>query len=369
MRKTYLREYLPSFRKKRCVVKIGSSLLADSSNGVLDTKAIRRYVNDVANLMKNKWQVILVSSGAVAAGMSVLRLNRRPSSIKELQSCAAIGQVSLMSSYEKSFSKKGMHCAQILLTADDLSHRDRYLNAKNTIELLLKEGVVPVVNENDSVATDEIAFGDNDMLSALVAGACDASVLVILSDVDGLYMGIGQEKRLARVVDEVTDEVFSWVYKSRGKTTKGGMHSKLKSAASASQWGIYTFIASGRKRNVVSKILVSARQEGTLFLPKEKKASARRLWLLHIAKPKGTIYIDEGAEHALVRGKKSLLCPGILSVEGAFSKSDVVEIRARKGTLVAKAITSMPVEELTRYLGKRYEKEAAHRDNIAITIP
>ncbi len=369
MRKSYYEKYLLPLKKKRCVVKIGSSLLASKrSDAGIDEKAIRDYVKDICFLTENGWQVILVSSGAVAGGMSVLGLHSRPTSVRQLQSCAAVGQVSLMELYSKAFARKKRYCGQILLTSDDLRIRSRYINAKNTIENLLKEGIVPIVNENDTVATDEIAFGDNDRLSALVAGACDASVLLILSDVDGVYKtNSSGEKELVSLLSHIDETVFSWIYKRIGRTTKGGMRSKLEAALSASLWGIYTVITSGNNKNPVSSVLIKAKQQGTLILSQERKASSKRLWLAHIATPEGSIFVDKGAANAITKDRKSLLCPGIVDVQGAFNRGAVVDIYSIENKrLIARAIASLSSAEIQKNIGKRHSKEAMHRDNLVV---
>ncbi len=356
--------YLPEIHPKRCVVKVGSSLLAKPTPPYLNMHRMSNLVRQISLLQDNGWQVILVSSGAVAGGMSVLGFARRPEGITDLQACAAVGQVILMKRYARLFQYRGKLCAQVLLTAEDLRTRSRYRNAKATIMRLLERNVVPVVNENDTVSTEEIAFGDNDRLSALVAGTCDAKVLIILSDVDGLYSDLDR-KEVVPVVERVDDKIKKMVKTKQGKTTVGGMATKLQAAEIATRWGIYTIIASGHRKDVLVDLLIKHRYWGTLFLPPQKRMESKKMWIAYVAQIKGDLIIDPGAKEAITSRGKSLLCAGIKGVVGEFKKGDVVRILC-EGEEVGKGIAGMDSEEIKVSLGKRAHREAVHRNNLVV---
>ncbi len=356
--------YLPDIQPKRCVIKVGSSLLAKSTAPYLNVHRMSNLVRQISELLDNGWQVILVSSGAVAGGMSVLGFNRRPERMTDLQACAAVGQVILMKRYARLFNYRGKHCAQILLTAEDLRSRVRYRNAKATIVELLEREVVPVVNENDTVSTEEIAFGDNDRLSALVAGACEAKVLIILSDVEGLYSDV-ERRTLVPVVERIDRRIRDMVRTKRGKTTVGGMETKLQAAEIASRWGIYTIVASGHRRNVLVDLLIRRRHLGTLFLPAKERTESKKMWIAYIAQVKGELVIDDGAKEAIVSRGKSLLCAGIKEVRGQFSAGDVVRILCQNEE-IGRGVAGMDSEEMRKFLGKRAHKEAIHRDGLVV---
>ncbi len=356
--------YLPDIQPKRCVVKVGSSLLAKPTAPYLNVHRMSNIVRQISLLLDNGWQVILVSSGAVAGGMSALGVEHRPEKMTELQACAAVGQVILMKRYAKLFLFRKKICAQILLTAEDLRTRSRYCNAKSTIIKLLEHGVVPVVNENDTVSTEEIAFGDNDRLSALVAGSCDARVLIILSDVEGLYSDL-EDKKVVPVVERIDQSIRAMVKKKQGRTTVGGMATKLQAAEIASRWGIYTIVASGHRKDVLVDLLIRRRHIGTLFLPAKKRTESKKMWIAYMAQIKGDLIIDRGAKEAIVSGRKSLLCAGVKQVVGRFNKGDVVRIVC-EGEELGRGIAGMDSEEMNRFLGKRAHKEAVHRDFLVL---
>ncbi len=356
--------YLPDFNPKRCVVKIGSSLLASQRPPYLNVYRMSKYVKQISKLLDLGWEIVLVSSGAVAAGMSVLNFKNRPTKMSQLQACAAVGQVILMKRYARLFQYRKKHCAQLLLTAEDLRSRQRYLNAKNTILELLDKKIVPIVNENDTVSTDEIAFGDNDKLSAMVAGCCDAKILIILSDVDGLYRSV-EEKDVIAVVDKIDDKIRCLVKKKSGRTTVGGMASKLEAADLAGKWGIYTIVASGHRDNILIDLLVNRIHKGTVFLPSQYKKALKKMWIAYVATPKGEIIIDEGAYKAISLKGKSLLCAGIIKINGQFRSSDAVKI-VYNGTEVGRGLAGMSSQEMLQFLGRRANKEAVHRNNMIL---
>ncbi len=265
-------EYLKGLRN--IVVKVGTSVL--SKNGRFDEKAIERLSGEIATLLKSGVKISIVSSGAIGAGMTILKLKERPAQMRELQGSAAVGQRYLMQCYEKAFSKKGFSTAQVLLTWDDMANEKRYLNARHTLKQIQDWGIVPVVNENDTVATDEIRFGDNDRLSSLLSILIEADCLVILSDTNGLYAGGKErlEKNRLKIIERVDDEIFGHVQESRSALTVGGMGAKLKSVYTATASGIPVILADGREKNILGKIF-KGEDVGTFFKPESRKARAR----------------------------------------------------------------------------------------------
>ncbi|MCU0666132.1 MAG: glutamate 5-kinase [Candidatus Omnitrophica bacterium] len=345
---------------KRIVVKIGSSLMYSKDNK-LDVARIHAVSRQVAELLKDKKEVIIVSSGAIAMGMGVLKLDSRPRQLHILQACAAIGQNKLMNFYSQYFKKYSLVCAQVLLTWDDVSQRERYLNAKNTLLSLLKLGVVPVINENDTVATDEIKFGDNDRLSSLVAGLVGADLLVILSDVDGLLDK--DKKTVVGLVEEITPSVRALACPTNKSRCVGGMVTKLDAAGICVDSGIPCVITNGRKND---SILNALKAQGTFFAPKKDFFAARKHWLAFSAKPQGKIIVDDGAKQALLNNK-SLLAVGVLSCAGDFKPDDIVSIMDSAGGQLAKGKTSVSSIDLCQVKGKRFNREVVHRDNLVIT--
>jgi glutamate 5-kinase len=346
---------------KRIVVKIGSSLFA-SGGTAIDKEVFDSTVAQVAGLMKAGKEVVIVSSGAIAMGMFILGWTSRPTEIFDLQAAAAIGQNELMNAYRSFFGKyKGHNAAQVLLTWDDFNDRRRYLNAKNTLLALLKYKSIPIVNENDTVSTDEIRFGDNDQLSARVASLISADILIILSDVDGL---LDKDKNVVRVVEEITPQVKALACPTNKKTCVGGMITKIEAAKIAVDSGIPCVIANGRQKEVISSVIGSPLKYGTTFLPKGKLA-ARERWIAFGVKPKGTITIDDGAKAALLNNK-SLLTVGIVGCAGSFSKGDIVSIVGRDGTAFARGKVEISSTQLEKTKGVRFSKEAVHCDNIVI---
>jgi glutamate 5-kinase len=343
---------------KRVVVKIGSSLFG----GNLDFNIVNGIAEQIIQLIKEGEDVVIVSSGAIALGMSLLKVvSRRPRELSSLQAFASIGQNELMNIYRNIFEKEKLNCAQVLLTWDDFDNRKRYLNAKNTLLKLLELNTVPIINENDTVSTDEIKFGDNDRLSALVATLINADLLIILSDVDGL---LDKDKRVIRLVDEITPQIRALACPTDKKTCVGGMITKLEAAKIATDSGIPCVIASGFKNDIILSVIKELGKQGTLFIPK-KGLAARERWIAFSAKAKGKIIVDDGAKRALI-DKKSLLSVGVVATEGAFEAGDVVSVRDKQNSEFARGKVGISARQLGRVKGRRYEKEVIHRDNIVI---
>lgn len=346
---------------KRIVVKIGSSLFC-SQGAKPDTAMLNSIAGQVSALLKEGKEVVIVSSGAIALGMSALKLPDRPKELSFLQAAAAIGQSELMDVYRRSFKGLDIDCAQLLLTWEDFSERKRYLNAKNTINTLLKLKSVPIINENDSVSTDEIKFGDNDRLSALVAILVNADLLVILSDVEGL---LDKDKKLIRVVDKITSGIKALACPTQKKACVGGMVSKIEAASIAVSSGIPCVIASGHRKDIIKSLAGNISGNGTLFLAKGEMLDAKARWMAFGTKPKGKILVDDGAKQAL-SGKKSLLSVGIVSCSGNFGCGDIVSICDKRDVEFARGKAGLSVKELEKIQGTRFAKEIIHRDNIVI---
>jgi glutamate 5-kinase len=343
------------------VVKIGSSLMS-GSKGALDTGMIREIAKQVAGLVKEGREVILVSSGAIAMGMSILNLESRPKELSELQAAAAIGQPELMDLYRRFFKEEGLTCAQVLLTWEDFDNRKRYLNAKNTVSTLLKLKSIPVINENDTVSTDEIKFGDNDRLSALVATLTNADLLIILSDVEGL---LTPDKSVVRLVEKITPQIKALACSTRKKTCVGGMVTKIEAANIAVNSGIPCVIANGRRRDIITACAKELETCGTLFLPKDVYLAARKRWIAFGTKTKGKIMVDQGAKRALLNNK-SLLSVGVTAVTGPFASGSTVSVIDHEKNEFARGKVGFSSEQLEKVKGTRTEKEVIHRDNIVI---
>jgi glutamate 5-kinase len=331
---------------KRIAIKIGTNTLSKAS--VVDSDYIRSVAQQVAQLVKAGREVVFITSGAIGMGAGRLGITDTVTDIKTRQACAAVGQPLLMTEYRKAFDKFGLTCAQVLLTAEVLNHRRTYLNLKNAIETLLKLGVVPVLNENDCVATDEIgtAFGDNDKLGALVASKLDADVLIMLSDIDALYDKDPRkfdDAKPVKAVYEITDAIIKSAGSRGSKFATGGMKSKIEAAKIASNAGCRIVLANGRIKDVITKI-IAGEDIGTVFMPK-RKLSNRLRWLLNSAAG-GTITVDDGAVEA-IKKKKSLLPKGIKSVNGSFDAGGVVMLNT-----FAKAVTNFSSDELRKIAGK-----------------
>jgi len=362
--------------KKRIVIKIGTAVLTKPS-GVINEVTIERIVDDVAELLNSGAEVIIVTSGAIGAGMGRLKL--QGGSIREKQALASIGQGHLMSIYEKFFRKHKRLVAQVLLTSDDLAQRQRYLNARNTLLTLLSLGVVPVVNENDTVAVEEIKFGDNDRLSALVASKVEADQLVILTDVDGFFSADPRAEKKVKLIREIEAITPELEEKASGRGTQrgtGGMVTKLEAARIATASGITMYIANGNKEKVLKKIW-NGENPGTKFLPGKAKIVSRKRWIAFDTRIEGKIAVDEGAKEALLKRGKSLLPSGISQVEGRFSTGACVAVVDMEGKEFARGLTSYSSDEIEKIKGKKTSEiektlgykdydEVIHRDNLVI---
>jgi len=362
-------------KAKRVVVKVGTSVLA-AKDFSLDRAWIKEFSSQIAGLLKQGREVIVVSSGAIAAGMHLLGIKKRPRSLPEQQACAALGQGHLMNAYEECFKKSGFHAAQILLTWEDIRERRRYLNAENTLHTLLRKKAVPVINENDTVAVDEIKFGDNDTLSALVANLADADLLIMLTDVEGLCIGGSKGKGCVDVVSKIDSRIEKAASGTDKEHSLGGMKTKLEACKIAMASGVHCVIANGRKNDVLLKIL-KGDKVGTVFVPKKAKMQARKRWIAYNAKAQGKVIVDDGAKEALVKKNKSLLACGVKAVEGRFSYGDVVLICGGDGVEFARGLSNYSAEDLDKIKGmstkeaeklvqQNFYQEAVHRDNLAV---
>lgn len=363
---------------KRVVVKIGSNILTESTGG-LNYKRIHAIAHDVALICDIGYEVVVVSSGAIAAGMEKMGLTEKPKEIVLKQAAAAAGQSSLMRAYERSFSRHNKKVAQILLTRGVVSFRPTYLNSRNTLNALLSYGIIPIVNENDTVATDEIKFGDNDQLAAVVAGLIDADRLVILSDVEGLYSADPKKDHSAKVISyvrEVTPDLESIAGGAGSRVGTGGMYSKLLAARKATSFGICVNIISGKKKGLLLSLL-SGQQHGTEFVARKKCMTSRKGWIAYAMSPKGTLMLDDGAVNAILKGGKSLLPSGIVSIDGSFGHHEAVFCVDQAGSRIAKGIVNYSSDELQRIKGRRtseiekilgtkHEDEIIHRDNMVV---
>lgn len=363
---------------KRLVIKIGSNILT-SDKGGLDIDRIQALSDDISSVREAGYEVVIVSSGAVAAGMEKLGLKEKPRDIVLKQAAAAVGQSSLMWAYEKCFGSHNKKVAQILLTREDFSDRKRYLNSRNTIGVLLSYGIVPIINENDTVATDEIKLGDNDHLASLVAGLIEAERFIILSDVDGLFTAdprIKPDAKLLAFVEEITHDLEERAGGSRTTVGTGGMYSKLLAAKKAVKNGIAVNIINGRNKGAICSLL-SGVKSGTEFRPEKIKLSSRKDWIAHGSRAKGSLCLDRGAVNALLEGGKSLLPSGILSLSGNFDSGDAVFCIDTDGKRIAKGITNYSSTEIVKIKGRktneieavigyRYSDEVIHRDNLVV---
>jgi glutamate 5-kinase len=363
---------------KRLVVKIGSRVLT-SEDRELDLGVIAGIAEQVATARAAGREVIIVTSGAVAAGRGVLGLADRPRTIPEKQAAAAVGQTRLMRAYEDAFAGRGLTCAQLLLTHADLADRTRFLNARATIETLLACGTVPVINENDTVVVEEIKFGDNDNLSALVTNLADAQLLVILTDIDGFYDADPRqnpEARLVPLVPTITREVERAAGGSGSAVGTGGMATKIAAAKKAGKSGVATLMANGKTPATLTRAL-AGEEIGTLFLPAGESLTSRKHWIAFTLKPKGRLFVDEGACKVLARHGRSLLPSGVVRVEGEFGRGACVRICGPDGIEFARGLVDYAHTEVARLighksseieaiLGYKYGDEVIHRDNLVI---
>ncbi|MCB1068732.1 MAG: glutamate 5-kinase [Verrucomicrobia bacterium] len=371
-------------KAKRIVIKIGSRVLVQRS-GRPDTRRMRELADQISELRANGLEVILVSSGAVGAGMEALNMKTRPKAIPDLQMAAAVGQSRLMAAYDELFGRRGIRIGQILLTHDDLKHRARHLNARNTMLNLLRHNIVPIVNENDVVAIDEIRFGDNDLLASLVAIMMDADLMILLTTVDGFRIPAGKDGRTKRasVLRELDDALLRHATGKGGELSTGGMASKLKSAAMAVSTGIPVVIANGRARNILPSV-IDGKNTGTLLLPPHMEAGEeiphRKRWIAFFHRSRGSLVIDDGARTALVDKGRSLLPIGVREVEGEFEKGSVVNVLDTSRQLVARGLSAYNSRDMRMIqghksadiktmLGACVYDEVIHRDNMVILTP
>ncbi len=347
----------------RIVVKVGTGVLTDSRKQP-DPAQLEQLVAQIAEQRRAGKEIIFVTSGAVGAGMGVLGYEKRPSDLAELQACAAIGQTRLMAIYEKLFAQHGLHVAQVLLTHDDLEHHERHLNARNTLVTLLSRGVVPIINENDAISFTEIKFGDNDKLSALVASLLPADLLVILTTVEGVIENFGKANpKTIATIERIDAALEKMAGGTDSATAVGGMTSKIQAAKIAVRSGIPLVIASGRKQNVLARV-IAGEAEGTIFVPQPNKLRGRKRWIAFFHHPKGTLFVDDGAKVALREKGKSLLPPGIARCDGEFEAEDVVRICDRDGTEFARGIAAFGATDIRGR--KLLRVEVVHRDNLVI---
>jgi glutamate 5-kinase len=360
-------------KNARCVVvKVGTSTITNS-DGTLDKLQIEKLALQISCLREKGKDVIVVTSGAIGAGMAVLGLKKRPNDISGLQACAAVGQGRLIETYAESFKKHKYIVAQILLTAEDFRSRVRFLNARNTLLKLLEENVIPIVNENDTVVVSEIKFGDNDKLSALVANLVQADLLVILSDVEGLY---DEKKVVIERVQKVTGDIESLCCGKGSALSTGGMQTKLEAAKIVTRAGEGMIIANGRRNNVLIDIF-NGEKIGTFFEPHTEGLTAKKRWLAFFTKIHGSIIVDKGAEEALSKKGKSLLASGVVGVRGSFKVGDTVNIIDLEGRKFACGLVNYNNEEIEKIKGLKTSQiemvlkyktsdEVIHRDNMSI---
>ncbi len=359
-------------KPKRITIKVGTRVLTGEDNRI-DEKIIASLAEQVSDLMERKIEVLLVTSGAIGAGLGLLARAKKSKSLSELQAIASIGQNHLMDLYNKYFSKKKVLTGQILLTQDDFNDRKRFLNIRYTINSLFKLNALPLINENDTVATDEIKCGDNDRLSSLVADAVNSDMLIILTDVDGLY---DHDGKVIDSVEHINKGIKSFCRGKGCEISSGGMISKLESIKAASNAGIEGFIACGKKKDIIRDI-ISGKKVGTRFCAREVKVRARKRWIAYGAKTKGRIIVDKGAENAVFEKNKSLLPSGVVDVIGKIKKGDIVDIVSSDNLIIARGLTNYTDEEIRKIMGKRSDKiepelgykdydEVIHRDNLVL---
>ncbi|RPF47132.1 glutamate 5-kinase [Thermodesulfitimonas autotrophica] len=364
---------------KRIVIKVGTSSLTHKT-GKLNLGQMEKLVREMADLYNEGRELLLVTSGAVGAGMGRLGWKTRPKTIPEKQACAAVGQGLLLQVYENFFSQYGITVGQVLLTRDDFADRRRFLNARNTLLTLLRLGILPIINENDTVAVDEIRFGDNDTLSALVTNLIDAEMLLILSDVDGLYTADPRKDPAARFIPEVekiTPELEAVAGGAGSATGSGGMVTKFQAAQIVGQAGAVMVIAAAAADNVLRRVL-AGEEIGTVFWPAERHLKGRKRWILFGTTVQGKIYVDEGAARALCEDGRSLLPSGIVGVEGDFEAGHAVSIIAPGGREIARGLVNYAAAEVDRMkglktreiaalMGQQPYDEVVHRDNLVLT--
>jgi len=361
---------------KKIIVKLGSMVLAAPGGGV-DQNLIDRLAQEMADLSRQGRVFVIVSSGAILMGMQEMGRRQRPRTVQEKQALAAIGQNRLMRAYMESFSRHGIKVGQVLLTREGLDNRPRFVMARNTLETLLHMGVIPVINENDTVAVDEIRFGDNDFLASMVVNLADADLLILLTNTRGLFSRDPRlgEGKLVEVVEDV-DEAVLGMAGGAGAAGTGGMSSKVLAAKRVAHMGVPTVIADGRTPGAIKSIL-QGEPVGTLFLPSPEKLASRKHWIAYSANPKGTLVIDDGAVKALTVGKKSLLPSGILEVKGRFENGALVRCVNREGREIARGVTEFSSGQIRMVRGRHSKdielilgscpgEEIIHRDDLVI---
>jgi len=370
------RELLKSV--KRVVIKIGSRVLTGVDGG-LDHGVIGRICGDMALLREQGKQVVVVSSGAIAAGRSELGLTEKSRTIPQKQAAAAIGQTRLMRAYEEALAPHDLKAAQLLLTSEDLGSRQRFLNARATIDTLLGFGIIPVINENDTVVVDEIKFGDNDNLSALVTNVAESDLLLILTDVEGLYSadpGVNPDARLIPLVQDITRELERAAGGSASGVGTGGMATKVAAAKKAGKNGVPTILVAGKRAGIISAAMLGE-EVGTLFLPHDAGLNRRKHWIAYTLKPAGRVIVDDGARNVLQRKGKSLLPSGVVGVDGRFERGACVRICGTDGSEFARGLSDYSSSEIARLaghnsseiealLGYRYADVVIHRDNLVV---
>ncbi len=373
---------MKAFRKKvikgarRVVVKIGSSVIQAAAK---DDALFASLVDSILTFRKGAKEVVIVSSGSIATGVASLGLSKTPRTIPERQAAAALGQVGLMGMYAAAFSRAGERVAQVLLTHGDLADRKRFINARNTMITLLKLGIVPVINENDTVAVDELKFGDNDELAALTTNLIEADLLVILTDTDGLYdadPSVNKGAKMIPVVEDVDSLKLDWLGGSRIGFGTGGMKTKIASAKKAAHYGAATIIANGFTKGILAKIFSGA-EVGTLILPRVDKLTSRKHWIAFSSRLTGRVIVDDGAREALLNGGKSLLPTGIKGVDGIFEAGEVVCCIDSNGMEFARGVSNYSFNEIDKIKGKKSTQieetlgykvydEVIHRDNLVV---
>lgn len=365
-------------KTKRWVIKLGSALLTNDGSG-LNQAELAKWVAQMVQLREQGVEIIIVSSGAVAEGMKRLGWLTRPSALHELQAAAAVGQMGLVQAYESEFAKSGLHTAQILMTHDDLSNRARYLNARNTIQTLVSHGVIPIINENDTVVTDEIRFGDNDTLAALTANLIGADVLVILTDQQGLYDANPRENPQAKLIEQAQvsrKDIEAMASPEGGALGRGGMYTKVMAAKRAARSGTATLIASGREPNVLPR-LFAAENLGTLLVPDLEPMTARKQWLAGHLQARGYLTLDAGAVKVVTQQGRSLLPVGVIKVEGQFKRGELVVCQDESGREIARGLINYDHNEarkilrqsshkILELLGYEGDESLIHRDNMVL---
>ena len=363
---------------KRIVLKLGTRVLTENDN-TLSSSVLRNIVKQSCELIRQKKELVIVSSGAIALGLSRMGLDQRPREINLLQAAASVGQSRLMQSYETEFESYHCETAQILLTLEDIQDRDRYLNIRNTILTLWEYSAVPIVNENDTVSFEEITLGDNDMLAAHLCNMIDADLLVLLSDIDGLYdrdpKG-GGNAEIIRNVERITDDLVRFARGKGSTVSSGGMESKVRAAQIATRGGIGVVIANGKTVDLIK--LLEGEELGTFFVPRKRRIKGRKKWIAFNPNVEGKIFIDSGGERAITDSRKSLLPAGVTGIEGSFKMGSNVAILNEKGREIARGLTNFSSDELEKIKGLQsnriaqvlgaanYFEEVVHRDNMVI---